>query len=53
MKDLMENNPSYPNLTAQYTIDEKIGKEAMATLDPVAIPFGILDQTFNPTFKLD
>ena len=26
MKDLMENNPSYPNLTAQHTIDEKIGR---------------------------
>lgn len=36
---LLENNPDYPNLTSQYVIDDEIGKQAMASLDPVAIPF--------------
>ena len=52
MKDLMENNPSYPNLTAQHTIDEKIGREAMATLDPVAIPFWHFRPDFQPNFQV-
>ena len=26
---LMENNPSYPNLIAQHTIDDEIGKQLM------------------------
>ena len=29
LKELMENNPSYPNLTAQYTIDDEKGKAAL------------------------
>ena len=52
MKDLMENNPSYPNLTAQHTIDERIGREAMATLDPVAIPFWHFRPDFDRNFKV-
>lgn len=36
---LMEGNSDYPNLVAQYVIDDEIGKQAMASLDPVAIPF--------------
>lgn len=36
---LMENNPSYPNLIFQHTIDDEIGKQAMSTIAPVAVPF--------------
>ena len=36
---LMENNPDYPNLVAQHIIPDEVGQQAMATLDPVAIPF--------------
>lgn len=36
---LFENNPEYPNLKKQHIIDDEIGKKAMATLDPVAVPF--------------
>lgn len=39
MFPLMEGNSDYPNLVAQYVIDDEIGKQAMASLDPVAIPF--------------
>lgn len=36
---LLENNPEYPNLTLFHTISDEVGKQAMAGLDPVAIPF--------------
>ena len=35
MEKLMKNNPSYPNLKAQHTIIDDVGKKAMATLDPI------------------
>lgn len=36
---LMEDNSSYPNLIGHYIIDDEVGKQAMASLDPIAIPF--------------
>jgi len=36
---LLENNPDYPNLKAQHTIEEEVGRKAMESLDPVAVPF--------------
>lgn len=36
---LLENNPEYPNLTLFHLIGDETGKQAMAALDPVAIPF--------------
>ena len=36
---LFENNPEYPNLKKHHVIDDEVGKQAMASLDPVAIPF--------------
>lgn len=52
MKNLMENNPSYPNLVSQYTIDDEIGKSAMENLDPVAVPFWHFRPDFPRNFKV-
>jgi hypothetical protein len=52
MKNLMENNPSYPNLVSQYTIDDEIGKSAMENLDPVAVPFWHFRSDFPRNFKV-
>lgn len=52
LKELMENNPSYPNLTAQYTIDDEKGKVAMRSLDPVAVPFWHFRPDFHPNFEV-
>lgn len=52
MTNLMENNPSYPNLISQYTIDDEVGKSAMATLDPVAIPFWHFRPDFLKNFEV-
>ena len=52
LKELMENNPSYPNLTAQYTIDDEKGKAAMRSLDPVAVPFWHFRPDFHPNFEV-
>jgi hypothetical protein len=48
---LMENNPGYPNLKKQYFIDDEIGKNAMANLDPVAIPFWHFRLDFPRNFQ--
>ena len=47
MQRLMENNPSYPNLKAQYTIADEVGKEAMALWILLLFLFGTLDLIFN------
>ena len=52
MQRLMENNPSYPNLKAQYTIADEVGKEAMASLDPIAIPFWHFRPDFQRNFEV-
>ena len=52
MKDLLENNPSYPNLISQYVIDDETGKAAMATLDPIAVPFWHFRPDFERNFKV-
>ena len=52
MKKLMENNPSYPNLTVQHTIDDEVGKSAMAGLDPVAVPFWHFRPDFSRNFEV-
>lgn len=44
---LIENNPAYPNVTAQYFIDDEVGKAEMAKIDPVAVPFW----HFRPDFS--
>lgn len=49
---LLENNPEYPNLVSQYTIDDEIGKQAMANLDPVAIPFWHFRPDFPRNFEV-
>ena len=36
---LLENNPNYPNLKAQYTLEDEVGRKAMESLDPIAVPF--------------
>ena len=51
-KDLLENNPSYPNLTNQYIIDDEVGKEEMANLDPVAINFWHFRPDFQRNFEV-
>ena len=52
MQKLMENNPSYPNLTAQYTIDDEVGKKAMESLDPIAVPFWHFRPDFQRNFEV-
>ena len=52
MTDLMENNPSYPNLKEQYIIDDDTGKEAMRYLDPVAVDFWHFRPDFPPNFEI-
>lgn len=52
MKKLMENNPSYPNLTAQHTIDDEVGKSAMVDLDPIAVPFWHFRPDFPKNFQV-
>ena len=52
MQRLMENNPSYPNLKAQYTIADEVGKDAMASLDPIAIPFWHFRPDFQRNFEV-
>jgi hypothetical protein len=49
---LMENNPDYPNLVAQYTIPDEVGQQAMATLDPVAIPFWHFRSDFARNYEV-
>jgi len=51
-KDLLENNPSYPNLTNQYIIDDEVGKAEMANLDPVAINFWHFRPDFQRNFEV-
>ena len=51
MEKLMKNNPSYPNLKAQHTIKDDVGKKAMATLDPIAIDFWHFRPDFHPNFE--
>ena len=48
----MENNPSYPNLKAQYTIADEVGKEAMSSLDPIAVPFWHFRPDFQRNFEV-
>ena len=52
MQRLMENNPSYPNLTSQYTISDEVGKDAMASLDPIAVPFWHFRPDFQRNFEV-
>ena len=52
MQRLMENNPSYPNLKAQYTIADEVGKEAMSSLDPIAVPFWHFRPDFQRNFEV-
>ena len=52
MQRLMENNPSYPNLKAQNTIADEVGKDAMASLDPIAIPFWHFRPDFQRNFEV-
>ena len=52
MKKLMENNSSYPNLTAQYVIDDEVGKKAMESLDPIAVPFWHFRPDFQRNFEV-
>ena len=51
MKDLMENNPSYPNLKKQHFIDDEVGKTAMRSLNPVCVPFWHFRPDFHPNFE--
>ena len=51
MEKLMEGNKSYPNLKAQYTIDDEVGKKAMETLDPIAVNFWHFRPDFHPNFE--
>ena len=52
MKDLLENNPAYPNLKAQHLIDDDKGMEAMKSLNPVCVPFWHFRPDFSRDFKV-
>ena len=52
MKNLMENNPAYPNLVSQHTIEDEVGKSAMESLDPVAVPFWHFRPDFSRNFQV-
>jgi hypothetical protein len=49
---LMENNPDYPNLVAQYTIPDEVGKKAMENLQPIAVPFWHFRPDYPLNFKV-
>ena len=49
---LFENNSEYPNLIKHHQIDDEEGKKAMATLDPVAVPFWHFRPDFHPNFEI-
>ena len=49
---LMENNPSYPNLVSQHTIEDEIGKRAMQSLDPIAVPFWHFRPDFQRNYQI-
>ena len=52
VEPLMKDNPSYPNLKAQYFIDDEVGKQAMVGLDPVAVPFWHFRPDFPRNFEV-
>ena len=49
---LLENNPDYPNLTDQYTIDDEVGKAEMAKIQPIAVPFWHFRPDYQPNFSV-
>ena len=46
---LFENNPEYPNLRQQHIIDDEVGKRAMQSINPIAVPFW----HFRPDYPRD
>ena len=52
MIPLFENNSDYPNLKKQYEIDDEVGKRAMSTLDPIAVPFWHFRPDYHPNFEV-
>jgi hypothetical protein len=52
IKELLENNPDYPNLISHHTIDDETGKKYMAQLDPVAVPFWHFRPDFEKNFEV-
>jgi hypothetical protein len=52
IKELLESNPDYPNLTSHHTIDDETGKKYMAQLDPVAVPFWHFRPDFEKNFEV-
>lgn len=49
---LFKNNPSYPNVTTQYFIDDEVGANAMRSLDPNAAPFWHFRPDFSRNFNI-
>lgn len=49
---MIENNPAYPNVTAQYFIDDEVGKAEMAKIDPVAVPFWHFRPDFGQSLEV-
>lgn len=49
---LFEDNPDYPNLFKQHTIDDEIGKSEMAKIQPIAVPFWHFRPDYEPNFSV-
>jgi hypothetical protein len=49
---LLDNNLSYPNLKLQHIISDEVGKQAMESLDPIAIPFWHFRPDFPRNFEV-
>ena len=50
MIPLFENNPYYPNLKQQHTIEDSVGKEAMKLFEPWSVSFWHFRPDFRPNF---
>jgi len=49
---LFDSNSEYPNIKRHHKIDDDVGMKAMATLDPVAVPFWHFRPDFHPNFEV-
>jgi len=49
---LLKNNPGYPNLKKQYTIDDDVGKKVMRRLEPAAVEFWHFRPDFHPNYEI-
>lgn len=49
---LFEDNSDYPNLISQHIINDNIGKTAMKSLDPIAVPFWHFRPDFSRNYEV-